>query len=99
MGKITLDNFVKDPSRLSQEERASYMAYINFLNATIDTDEKIATDIVESTLEATRYIVAETKRENSRDSKQIDKKENELINKDLNLTSQLRIVIAATYNS
>src|SRR5699024_2231391 len=45
MGKITLDNFVKDPSRLSPEERASYMAYINFLNATIDTDEKIAANL------------------------------------------------------
>src|SRR5690625_34591 len=95
MGKITLDNFVKDPSRLSQEERASYMAYINFLNATIDTDEKIAADLVESTLEATRYIVAETKRANSRARKQLEQKENELINTDLNLSSQLRKLIAA----
>jgi len=95
MGKITLDNFVKDPSRLSPEERASYMAYINFLNATIDTDEKIAADLVESTLEATRYIVAETKRVNSRARKQLEQKENELINTDLNLSSQLRKLIAA----
>ena len=95
MGKITLDNFVKDPSRLSPEERASYMAYINFLNATIDTDEKIAADLVESTLEATRYIVAETKRTNSRARKQLEQKENELINTDLNLSSQLRKLIAA----
>src|SRR5699024_1531553 len=95
MGKITLDNFVKDPSRLSKEERSLYMAYVNYLNATINTDEKIATDIVESTLEATRYIVAETKRVNSKARKQLEQKENELINTDLSLSSQLRKLIAA----
>ena len=95
MGKITLDNFVNDPSRLSAEERANYMAYINFLNATIDTDEQISTDIVQSTLEATRYIVSETKRVNSRTRKQLEEKENELINTELNLSSQLRNLIIA----
>lgn len=95
MGKITLDNFVKDPSRLSKEERSLYMAYVNYLNATINTDEKIATDIVESTLEATRYIVAETKKANSKARKQLEQKENELISTDLNLSSQLRKLITA----
>lgn len=95
MGKITLDNFVNDPSRLSAEERASYMAYINFLNATTDTDEQISTDIVQSTLEATRYIVSETKRVNSKTRKQLEEKENELINTELNLSSQLRKLIIA----
>lgn len=94
MGKITLDNFVKNPSRLSPEERASYMAYINFLNATSKSDEKISTDIVASTLEATRYIVAETKKVNSKARKQLEQKENELINADLNLSSQLRKLIS-----
>lgn len=95
MGKITLDNFVNDPSRLSAQERASYMAYINFLNATTDADEQISTDIVQSTLEATRYIVSETKRVNSRTRKQLEEKENELINTELNLSSQLRKLIIA----
>lgn len=95
MGKITLENFVKDPSRLSAEERASYMAYVEFLNATTDANEQVATDIVQNTLEATRYIVAETKKVNSRTRKQLEQKENELINTELNLSSQLRKLITA----
>lgn len=95
MGKITLENFVNDPSRLSVEERASYMAYVNFLNATTDPNDQVATDIVQNTLEATRYIVAETKKINSRTRKQLEQKENELINTELNLSSQLRKLITA----
>lgn len=95
MGKITLENFVKDPSRLSERERASYLAYIDFLNATNDPDEHIPTDIVQSTLEATRFIVSETKKENSRARRQLEQKENELIRTELNLSSQLRKLITA----
>lgn len=95
MGKITLENFVKDPSRLTEKERASYIAYVNFLNATTDPNEKVSTDIVQNTLAATRYIVAETKKINSRTRRQLKQKENELISTELNLSSQLRKLITA----
>lgn len=95
MGKITLENFVNDPSRLTAEESASYMAYVDFLNATTDPNEKVATNIVQNTLEATRYIVSETKKVNSKARKQLKQKENELINTELTLSSQLRKLITA----
>lgn len=95
MGKITLENFVNDPSRLSEQERSNYLAYIDFLNSTNDPDNHVSTDIVQSTLEATRYIVAETKKENSRARSQLEQKENELIRTELDLSSQLRKLITA----
>ncbi len=95
MGKITLENFVKDPSKLSKEERQSYMAYIDFLNDTNEQDTHVSTDVVQTTLEAIRYIVSQTKKETSRAREQLEQKENELINTELNLSSQLRKLIRA----
>src|SRR5699024_4471651 len=93
MGKITLENFVNDPSRLSEQERSNYLAYIDFLNSTNDPDNHVSTDIVQSTLEATRYIVAEINKENSRARSQLEQKENELIRNELDLSSQMRKII------
>lgn len=95
MGKITLENFARDPSKLSAEERASYIAYVDFLNATTDPNEQISTDMVQNTLEATRYIVSETKKSNAKSRRQLEEKENELIDTELNLSNQLRKLITA----
>ena len=94
MGKLTLENFVENPSALTPKERSFWNSYIEIINQNNETDtSKVQTRIVDSMLAQSRYLVAEAKRENSRSRLALQEKENELIKNDLTLSSQLRRII------
>lgn len=94
MGKLTLDNFVENPSALTPKERSFWNSYIEIINQTNDVDTtKVQARMVDSMLAQSRYLVAEAKREDSRSRLALQKKENELIRNDLTLSSQLRRII------
>lgn len=95
MGRLTLENFVRDPHKLSPEEKANYLAYIDFLNTISEPDEHISTEIVQSSLEASKYIVTEAKKQDSKARKHLEQKESELIQTELDLSKQLRELLAA----
>lgn len=96
VGLNSIESLVRNPSKLSTRERRVYQAYADYLNsdATRDTST-IKSKTVDSMLAASRYIVAEAKKENSRIRESLMQKENELIRNDLNISERLREIIAS----
>lgn len=96
MGKNSLETMIKNPSILSKKERKVWQSYVDWLNASTLTDTtKLNTKMVDSMLVASRFIVSEAKKENSRIRQSLQQKENELIRNDLTISEQLRQIIAA----
>jgi signal transduction histidine kinase/CheY-like chemotaxis protein len=96
MGKNSLESLIKEPNKLSRKERRVWRAYADYLNSAgiIDTNQ-FKTRTVDSMLIASRFIVSEAKKENSRIRQSLREKENELIRNDLTISEQLRKIIAA----
>jgi signal transduction histidine kinase/DNA-binding response OmpR family regulator len=96
MGKNTLETMIKDPSKLSKNERRVWLKYADWFNRTDLSDtNKLKAQTVDSMLVASRYILAEAKKENSRIRESLEQKENELIKNDLTISAQLRYIISA----
>ncbi|PVW15360.1 ATP-binding protein [Marixanthomonas spongiae] len=94
MGKLTLETFVENPSRLTEKERTFWNSYIELINQNNQADTtKVQARVVDSMLAQSRFLVAEVKRQNSRAQRALQEKENELIRNDLTLSSQLRRII------
>ena len=96
IGLYSVESLIRNPSKLSNRERRVYEAYADYLNrdATRDTST-VKSKTVDSMLIASRYIVAEAKKENSRIRESLIQKENELIRNDLNISERLREIIAS----
>ncbi|MDT0556423.1 ATP-binding protein [Patiriisocius hiemis] len=95
MGKFTLGNTTNNPESLNEEERKVWSKWVDYFNTTKFTDTStVKVTTVDSMLAASRYIVAEAKKENSRTRKSLQQKENELIKNDLILSQKLRSIIA-----
>lgn len=96
VGLYSVESLIRNPSKLSSRERRVYQAYANYLNsdATRDTST-VKSKTVDSMLIASRYIVAEAKKENSRIRESLMQKENELIRNDLKISERLREIIAS----
>lgn len=96
VGLNSVESLIRNPSKLSREERRVWKNYADYLNsdATRDT-AKVKSKTVDSMLAASRYIVAEAKKENSRIRKSLMQKENELIRNDLSISERLREIIAS----
>lgn len=96
VGLNSVESLIKDPSQLSRNERRIWQNYADYLNrdSTRDT-AKVRSKTVDSMLIASRYIVAEAKKLNSRIRKSLNQQENELIRNDLNISEQLREIIAS----
>jgi signal transduction histidine kinase/DNA-binding response OmpR family regulator len=96
VGLYSVESLIRNPSKLSNRERKVYQSYADYLNrdATRDT-ATVKSKTVDSMLVASRYIVAEAKKENSRIRESLIQKENELIRNDLNISERLREIIAS----
>lgn len=96
VGLNSVESLVRNPSKLSRKERKVYQSYADYLNsdATRDTST-VKSKTVDSMLAASRYIVAEAKKENSRIRESLVQKENELIRNDLNISERLREIIVS----
>lgn len=99
VGLNSVESLVQNPSKLSSRERRVYQAYADYLNsdATRDTST-VRSKTVDSMLSASRYIVAEAKKESSRIRKSLMQKENELIRNDLKISERLREIITSFDN-
>src|SRR5690606_7385789 len=81
------------PGNLSRRIRAASADYLN--SSWLRDTSTVKSQTVDSMLTASRYIVAEAKKENSRIRESLMQKENELIRNDLNISEQLRKIIAS----
>ena len=96
VGLNSVESMVRDPSKLSRHERNIWQSYAEYLNRDSRRDNPIiSSKAVDSMLIASRYIVAEAKKENSRISKSLRQKENELILNDLKISERLREIVAS----
>lgn len=95
IGKSTVENMVNNPAQLTRKERRVWQNYADWLNITELTDtNKLKAKTVDSMLVASRFIVSEAKKVNSRIRQSLQEKENELIRNDLTISDQLRYIIA-----
>ncbi len=96
VGLNSVESLIRNPSKLSGNERRIWQKYADYLNSDTTRDTaKVNSKTVDSMLVASRYIVAEAKKENSRIRKSLIQKENELIGNDLNISERLREIIAS----
>jgi len=96
VGLYSVESLIRNPSKLSNRERKIYQSYANYLNSNETRDTAtVKSKTVDSMLVASRYIVAEAKKENSRIRESLMQKENELIRNDLNISERLREIIAS----
>ncbi len=96
IGRISVDNFIQRPERLSRKEYSVLKSYVDYLNENSGVDTTVVKSVtVDSMMAATRYIVAEAKRSNSRLQQSLQQKENELIQNDLTISNQLQQVITS----
>src|SRR5690554_30136 len=96
VGLASVESMVRDPSKLTRDERRIWQSYADYLNSDRARDtSKVKSKVVDSMLIASRYIVAEAKKENSRIRRSLRQKENELIRNDLKISEKLREIIAS----
>lgn len=96
IGLISVETLYKNPSQLSRRERRIWQSYADYLNSTPARDTStVKSKTVDSMLTASRYIVSEAKKANSRISESLRQKENELIRNDLNISERLREIITS----
>lgn len=96
VGLTSVEAMVKEPSKLTPRERKIWQSYADYLNQNKTRDTAmVKSKVVDSMLMASRYIVAEAKKENSRIRSSLIQKENELIRNDLNISERLRTIITS----
>lgn len=93
IGLISVETLFKNPSKLSPRERKIWQRYADYLNSNVPRDPTVKSQTVDSMLAASRYIVAEAKKKNSRIRQSLQQKENELIRNDLKISERLRQII------
>lgn len=99
VGLVSVESMIRDPSKLTRNERRIWQSYADYLNSDRTRDTSmVKSKVVDSMLIASRYIVAEAKKENSRIRKALMQKENELILNDLNISEKLREIIGSFDN-
>ncbi len=96
VGLNSVESLIKNPSKLSNKELKVWQNYADYLNRDVTRDTStVKSKTVDSMLTASRYIVAEAKKENSRIRESLMQKENELIRNDLNISERLREIISS----
>lgn len=96
MGKNSVETLVQDPSKLSRQEKRMWESYAAWLNtSSLNDTTKLKVNTVDSMLIASRFIVSEAKKENSKIRQSLQQKENDLIKNDLTISNQLRQIITA----
>ena len=96
IGLISVESLIRNPSKLSRRERRVWQSYADYLNRNPARDtSRVRSKTVDSMLYASRYIVSEAKKTNSRIRESLRQKENELIRNDLKISERLRAIIAS----
>ena len=96
MGKNTIEMQIDNLEKLTTRKRQILQNYVDYLNSTnLNDTTTLKTKTVDSMLSASRDIVREAKKKNSRVRLSLLKKESELIKNDLTISAQLRRIISA----
>lgn len=100
-GKLTLENFIKNPNQLSPYERKVAEDYINYLNKNVpkDASNTISTVEADSVLAASKKILEEAQKKSDQRSIVIKNKEIELLQNELSITQKLSDVILRLRNA
>ena len=100
-GKLTLENFIKNPNQLSPYERKVAEDYINYLNKNVpkDASNTISTVEADSVLAASKKILEEAQKKSDQRSIVIKNKEIELLQNELAITQKLSDVIFRLRNA
>jgi signal transduction histidine kinase/CheY-like chemotaxis protein len=95
MGRLTMENTL-NPKWRSRKERKSWQNIINILNANKGLDTmKVPAKLIDSTLAATRFIVAEAKYNRTKNRGELKEREAALIANDLIISKKLQELITA----
>ena len=94
-GKLTLDNFVKNPNQLTSFEKKIAEDYIDYLNKNVPKDSTNTISKVEadSVLTASKKILEEAQKQTNQRSIVIKNKEIELLQNELLITQKLSDII------
>lgn len=96
VGLVSVESMIRNPSKLTRNEQRIWQSYADYLNSDSTRDTStVRSKVVDSMLIASRYIVSEAKKENSRIRRALIQKENELIRNDLNISERLREIISS----
>jgi signal transduction histidine kinase/DNA-binding response OmpR family regulator len=100
-GKLTLDNFIKNPKQLSPYERKVAEDYINYLNTNVpkDASNTISTAEADSILTVSKKILEDAQKKSNQRSIVIKNKEIELLQNELVITQKLSDVIFRLRNA
>ena len=80
MGRITLGNFIENPEKLTKKQRQTVLDFTNYVNSKKTT---VASEVIDSTLIATRKIVRSAKINSLKLRKVLLEKEEKLVRNDL----------------
>jgi signal transduction histidine kinase/CheY-like chemotaxis protein len=100
-GKLTLENFIKNPNQLSSYERKVAEDYINYLNKNVpkDSSNTISTAEADSILTVSKKILEDAQKKSNQRSIVIKNKEIELLQNELVITQKLSDVIFRLRNA
>ncbi|MFV0541419.1 MAG: ATP-binding protein [Aestuariibaculum sp.] len=92
LGKVTINDLVKNPENLSKEKRKKFEEYVRILNKynPRDSINKIGQKQIDSLLSISKTMLKEAQRKTSNRQLSLQKKEQELIENDLTIFRKLQ---------
>ena len=96
-GKLTIENFEKNPEKLTTYKRKVLNDWVNYLNANIPVDSASVPDAktIDSIIETSKSLLAQAKINNVNTQRSLTKKEIDLSRNDLELSKKLQTIISA----
>ena len=95
-GRLTIENFVANPQKLSKKELTQIQRYVDYMNRNRLQDSiHVPTTVIDSMMSVTRYIVSSAKRNNRVLRASLIEKESELIANDLNISEKIQEMMYA----
>ena len=96
LGRLTLEDFVPNPSVLDRDKRNLLMEQINIYNRYIprDSSNTVDEEVLDSMVSASRSMLEKIRQETARRRLSAAVKENLLLQNDLNTSQQLRQILA-----
>ncbi len=96
IGKLTVENFVANPEKLSKKELQQVQRYVDYMNRNRQRDSiNVPAAVIDSILGVTRYIVLGAKRNNRQLKASLVEKESELITNDLIISEKIQQMMYA----
>lgn len=97
LGKLSVEEFVEDPSSLSETNRKNLEEYVAILNkySPRDADNAINQKTIDSIVTVSKTLLREIKILSSRQKRNMSLKENELLQNELTISQKLRQILTA----